>query len=96
VTAAIQSGLLAVEAGKRGADSEAAQALQRYLGITASYDSEMTIENLVSEACKRLPRNLTRAEWAFYIRDELYPIKQEDATCPNLPIEPEPTATVAP
>lgn len=46
------------------------------------------IDNLVTEVCKRLPRNLTHEEWAQYIGNESY-----KATCPNLPIEPEITTT---
>jgi hypothetical protein len=42
------------------------------------------IEDLIIEACKRLPRNLTRAEWAQYIENKPY-----RATCTNLPPEPE-------
>ncbi|MBI5953737.1 MAG: hypothetical protein HY865_18945 [Chloroflexi bacterium] len=42
------------------------------------------IEDLVAEACRRLPRNFTQAEWVQYFPDEEY-----RATCLNLPIEPE-------
>lgn len=41
------------------------------------------IEDLAAEACRRLPRNFTRAEWAQYFPNEDY-----RATCSNLPIEP--------
>jgi uncharacterized protein with WD repeat len=51
-------------------------------------------DDLIANACALLPRNLNRAEWKQYMGDVLpYPEKQEDATCPNLPIEPEPTST---
>jgi uncharacterized delta-60 repeat protein len=43
------------------------------------------LNDLIDEACRRLPRNFTRAEWAQYFPDEPY-----RATCPNLPLEPEP------
>lgn len=41
------------------------------------------IEDLAAEACRRLPRNFTRAEWAQYFPNEDYRV-----TCSNLPIEP--------
>jgi len=44
------------------------------------------IEDLAAEACRRLPRNFTLAEWVQYFPDEEY-----RATCPNLPLEPEST-----
>ena len=48
-------------------------------------------EELITQACSRVTRNLTSTEWKHYIGDALpYPTKQEDATCPNLPLEPEP------
>jgi len=46
-------------------------------------------EDLITDACSRLNRNLTRAEWQQYIGDAL----PYQAVCPNLPIEPEATAT---
>lgn len=39
-------------------------------------------EDLVAEACRRLPRNLTREEWGRYIGPEV-PYRP---TCPNLPV----------
>jgi hypothetical protein len=56
-------------------------------------------DDLIARACAVMPRNLTRAEWKEYIGDALaYPTKQEDAICPNLPIESESatTSTAAP
>ena len=41
-------------------------------------------EDLIAEACARLPRNLTREEWQRYVGDEPY-----RATCPNLPMPEE-------
>ena len=41
-------------------------------------------EDLIAEACKRLPRNLTHQEWRQYVGEEV----PYHATCPNLP-EPE-------
>jgi WD40 repeat protein len=38
-------------------------------------------EDLISDLCSRLPRNLTRSEWNFYFNIEAY-----QATCGNLPI----------
>ena len=43
-------------------------------------------EDLIADACMQVTRNLTREEWDEYIRGALPP----QATCPNLPIEPEP------
>jgi hypothetical protein len=37
-------------------------------------------ENLINEACSRLPRNFTKEEWQDYMGDESYQL-----TCPNLP-----------
>jgi WD40 repeat protein len=48
--------------------------------------------DLITNACKTMLRNLTRAEWLQYIGDAL----PYQAVCPNLPIEPEPTATPTP
>jgi WD40 repeat protein len=42
-------------------------------------------EDLIADACSRVTRNLTRAEWDQYIGDAL----PYQAVCPNLPIEPE-------
>jgi WD40 repeat protein len=44
------------------------------------------IEDLAAEACRRLPRNFTQAEWGQYFPNEEY-----RATCPNLPIDTEST-----
>ena len=46
-------------------------------------------EDLITEACSRVTRNLTRAEWEQYIGDAL----PYQAVCPNLPIEAESTPT---
>jgi WD40 repeat protein len=43
----------------------------------------------VEKSCQRASRDFTRAEWALYIPDELYPTRQEDATYPQWPLEPE-------
>ena len=43
-------------------------------------------DNLIADACSRVMRNLTRAEWREYIGNRL----PYQAVCPNLPIEPEP------
>lgn len=42
-------------------------------------------EDLVNDACSRVTRNLTRAEWSQYT-DDLLPYQ---AICPNLPVEPK-------
>jgi WD40 repeat protein len=44
-------------------------------------------EDLITDACSRVARNLTRAEWQKYISSAL----PYQAVCPNLPIEPVPT-----
>jgi len=49
-------------------------------------------EDLLADACLRVTRNLTRAEWQQYIGATL----PYHAVCPNLPIEPEPTPTPNP
>ena len=48
--------------------------------------------DLIADACARMPRNLTRAEWGQYVRDAL-PYQE---ICPNLPIEAEATPTSVP
>ncbi len=58
--------------------------------LTGGEDQEVFVwdwmpEDLIANACKNLPRNLTREEWARYIGDA----KEYDATCANLPIESE-------
>lgn len=45
--------------------------------------------DIIANACAVMPRNLTRAEWAQFIGDAM----PYQAVCPNLPIEPEITAT---
>ncbi len=45
-------------------------------------------EDLATQACENFVRNLTKEEWEQYLGNEPY-----RATCPNLPIEPEPTPT---
>jgi WD40 repeat protein len=62
--------------------------------ISGSFDGTVRIwiyrpEDLIADACSRVTRNLTRAEWQQYIGDAL----PYQAVCPNLPIEPEPTPT---
>jgi len=57
--------------------------------VTASEDHTAQVwlwrpEDLIAEACARLPRNLTREEWQQYIGDEPY-----RPTCPNLPVPEE-------
>jgi WD40 repeat protein len=48
-------------------------------------------EDMISDLCNRLPRNLTRTEWNFYIGNEPY-----RATCTNLPLELELPPTPSP
>jgi WD40 repeat protein len=38
-------------------------------------------EDLIEQACARLPRNLSREEWNNYMGDEPY-----SPTCPKLPV----------
>jgi hypothetical protein len=46
-------------------------------------------EDLITDACSRMERNLTRDEWDQYIGN----ILPYQAICPNLPIEPGVTST---
>ena len=46
-------------------------------------------EDVITNACAYLPRNLTRAEWEQFIGDAM----PYQAVCENLPIEHEPTET---
>jgi type II secretory pathway pseudopilin PulG len=48
--------------------------------------------DLIANACKYLPRNLTHAEWNQYIGDAL----PYQAVCPNLPVEAEVIPTPSP
>ena len=50
----------------------------------------------VEKSCQRVGRNFTHAEWAIYLPDKPYPTKQEDATCPQWPLEPEATPAASP
>lgn len=57
--------------------------------ITGGWDGTIRVwlyrpEDLIADACARVTRNLTRAEWAQYIGDLL----PYHAVCPNLPLEP--------
>ena len=40
--------------------------------------------------CQRVGRNFSRSEWTQYFPNEPYPVNQEDATCPQWPLEPAP------
>jgi WD40 repeat protein len=58
--------------------------------VSASRDNTARVwrwrlEDLIEEACKRLPRNLARQEWRQYIGPEV----PYHATCPNLPLPEE-------
>jgi WD40 repeat protein len=50
---------------------------------------DMDLQSWIEQSCQRGGRNFTRAEWSLYIGDTT----PYQATCPNLPIEPEPTPT---
>jgi hypothetical protein len=47
------------------------------------------MQDLIDDACERITRNLTRAEWSQYLGDST----PYEATCPKLPIEPEVSIT---
>jgi hypothetical protein len=49
-------------------------------------------DDLIADACSRVTRNLTRAEWDQYIGDAL----PYQAVCPNLPIESDAIVTPTP
>jgi WD40 repeat protein len=66
--------------------------------VSTSGDGSIMLWNLdpqswIRSSCQRAGRNFTRAEWAQYIPYKPYPTKQEDATCPQWPLEPEAMAT---
>jgi WD40 repeat protein len=76
-----------------GAESVAFSPDGKYV-VSGSNDNTARVwiyrpEDLIAEACSRVARNFTRAEWQQYIGDGL----PYQAVCPNLPIEPEPMAT---
>ncbi len=71
--------LLAIQSMRLSPVDEAAHILQTNM-LT---DSITHPEELISDACSRVTRNLTRAEWNQYIGDAL----PYQAVCPNLPIE---------
>lgn len=48
-------------------------------------------QDLIAQACKHALRNFSRQEWATYLGGIPY-----QATCPNLPLEPEITVTMTP
>jgi WD40 repeat protein len=65
---------------------------------SGSWDDNVVLWDIVPQSwmertCQRAGRNLTRAEWAQYFSSMPYPTKQEDATCPQWPLEPEATPT---
>ena len=67
--------------------------------VSGSVDGEVTIreyrpEDLIADACSRVTRNLTVAEWKQYVGDAL----PYQAICENLPIDigPEPTVQLNP
>ncbi len=63
--------------------------------LSESTDNRVWIylpDDLIADACSRVTRNLTRAEWLQYIGDLL----SYQAVCSNLPIEPEITITPTP
>jgi len=49
------------------------------------------MDDLIADACTRLTRNMTRAEWRQYLGEAPY-----EAICPELPVEPEVSATGTP
>jgi len=64
---------------------------------TKSITWEWQPADLIASTCLHLPRNLNRDEWQKYIGDLLpYPKKQEDAACPQLPLDTASTSTPAP
>jgi len=68
----------------------------RYI-MSGSYDGTARVwiwqsQDLIDETCKRMPRNLTHAEWNQYVGESI----PYHATCPNLPIEPEVIMTPTP
>ena len=83
--------LLALESMQRYQTSEANTALQRGLELmswrpiftnaygTVSLAFSPDKQYLIAQACQRLSRNLTEAEWQQYLGDEPY-----RKTCPNL------------
>jgi WD40 repeat protein len=65
---------------------------------SGSWDNTIIIwdvdyQSWIDKSCQRAGRNLTRTEWAQYLPYRDYPVNQEDATCPELPLEPEATPT---
>jgi WD40 repeat protein len=58
--------------------------------LTASYDGTVRLwytrmEDLLAEACRRAPRNMTQEEWRRFMKHE----PDYRATCPNLPLPEE-------
>lgn len=58
----------------------------RRVAMVGGYNNAIRVllwqpEDLITEACTRLTRNLTRAEWQLYLNNEPY-----RPTCPNLPV----------
>jgi uncharacterized delta-60 repeat protein len=67
----------------------------KYVVSGSNKESQMWLwqpKDLITQACLRITRNLTRAEWQLYIGDAL----PYQAVCPNLPIESEVTSTPIP
>jgi WD40 repeat protein len=74
--------------------------------LTGGWDDTVRVwlwqpQDLIDEACARLTRNLTRAEYAQYVNsdpaayDTIY-AKPENRTCRDLPVGPAPTPAASP
>jgi WD40 repeat protein len=70
--------------------------------VSGSWDNtillwDLDLQSWIKKACQVAGRNFTRAEWQQYFPGTTYPTKQEEATCPEWPLETEikviPTAT---
>lgn len=44
-------------------------------------------EDRIEDACSRVTRNLSREEWAQYLLNQPFPMKQEESICSKRPIE---------
>lgn len=70
--------------GENGASSIAISPDEKYIA-TAGTDGAVNLfflktEDLISDACKRVTRNLSKEEWQKYVATEEY-----RKTCPSLP-----------
>jgi WD40 repeat protein len=52
----------------------------------------MDMQSWIEKACAMAGRNFTRAEWGQYLSNKTYPTNEQETTCKQWLLEPQPTA----